>query len=208
MSASPLNSALLEYPRVLDDFPQMVTALDRGEHVNVGSISDAGFRDALMLIFQHLPVEMEPGRGFYKSKGVKSIGGFLLMDLLDQKAIKQPSNLSTEQISLGPLHFLSLLRDHPSERENVVSLMRKLLKRKSLAYPHDFGKFVDSDVAEKVRRTLLAFGAYEDGDDNDDICLPEKKSDKVHIAFREMIKCLNQVFDKEPSRPSMTQSLP
>ena len=41
------------------------------------------------------------------------------MDLLDQKAIKQPSKLSTEQNTLGFVQLLSLFRDHPTERANT-----------------------------------------------------------------------------------------
>lgn len=198
-SAFYLNIALLEHPRLLDDFPQMITALDRGEHINVGAISDAGYRNALMSVFQHLPVAMEPGRGFYKSQGVKSIGGFLLMDLLDQRAIKQPSKLSTEQNTLGPLHLLSLFRNHPSERANVLSVMRRLTRKKCLEYPKDFGKIEDEKAMEQLRRALLALGAFED--DDDDICLPEKKANKVNVAFKEMMKYLLEVFDKK-SKPS------
>ena len=58
MSAIQLNYSLLEYPRVLDDFPQMITALDRGEHINVGAIRDTGYRDTVLSVFRYLPVEM------------------------------------------------------------------------------------------------------------------------------------------------------
>jgi hypothetical protein len=196
-SAFHLNAALLEHPRLLDDFPYMITALDRGEHVNVGAISDVGFRDALISVFQCLPVAMEHGRGFYKSQGVKSIGGFLLMDLLDQKAIKQPSRLSTEQNTLGPLHLLSLFRDHPSDRTSVLSAMRRLSKRKCLECD-DFDKIGNSKVKEQLRRVLIAIGAYEN--DDGDICLPEKKTNKVNIAFKEMMKCVMTVFDRSSKR--------
>jgi hypothetical protein len=212
MSASGhfLNLALLRHPKLLEDFPQMMSALDAGEFVNIHAIRDESLRNALVQVFQRLPVEMEPGRGFYKSKAVKSIGGFLLMDLLDQKVIKQPTKLSTAQMSNGPVLMLSLLSEFPDQKREIVDVMRRLVKKKRLDYPEEFGgKNNNKNLQEQLCRVFIAFGARkeeeEDYDDGGVICFPStKKSDKVRAAFKEALKHLDQALglggDKEKEK--------
>ena len=134
MSSLPiaLDRSLLLHPQLLEEFPQMIAALDAGECVNLHKIRNDQMREELMEVLSYLPVELESGRGYFKSEKVKSVGGFLLMALLDSQAIKHPSNLNTIESSTAPLKILNMAAEDPGFLPKISRIFGKLIRGSSL----------------------------------------------------------------------------
>ena len=61
----------------------MLTALDSGECVNLMAISDVAKRESLVRVMELLPLQNSPRDGWFKAPGIVSVGGALLMELLE-----------------------------------------------------------------------------------------------------------------------------
>ena len=143
-----LNRALLLRPQLLNEFPEMIAAIDVGEYVNLQNIRDDEKRIGLMEVFSHLPVEVQPGKGYFKSEKVRSVGGFLLMDLLSSKAIKSPSKLNTIESSTAPLKILNMAMEDPAFLAKVSRAMGKLIRGSSI-------KASNGDYNEEILHCIL-----------------------------------------------------
>ena len=126
--AAALTWGLLRFPKLLDELPQMMAALDAGQLVNIAGLSNQPLREYLEHLFALLPacLQHSPGDGWYKVEGVKSVSGWLLHRLLATGAVVQPSALSAAQqlaSRAAPVTLLDALGAHPSLAADVPPLL-------------------------------------------------------------------------------------
>ncbi len=158
--SSHLTVALLHFPQLLDDFPSIIASLDSGESVNVEAIQDIGLRDALTNVLRCLPVKYEQHSGWYKLPEVVSVGGILLMELLNAGSIKQPSALSEAETlasRTAPLRLLTMLGRFPELRADLPGLLDSLLDGQAL----QLDGLENQEVADQLTQLLRALGVVE-----------------------------------------------
>jgi len=158
--SSHLTVALLHFPQLLEDFPSIIASLDSGESVNVEAIQDIGLRDALTNVLRCLPVKYEQHSGWYKLPEVASVGGILLMELLNAGSIKQPSALSEAETlasRTAPLRLLTMLGRFPELRADLPGLLDSLLDGQAL----QLDGLENQEVADQLTQFLRAIGVVE-----------------------------------------------
>ncbi len=173
--SSHLTRALLLFPQLLDDIPAMIASLDTGESVNTDAIKDAHMREELVKILRCLPLQYESRSGWYKRPEIVSVGGVLLMELLDAGSIKQPGVLNEAEALASrsaPQRLLTLLASFPELRLELPMLFDSLLDGQAL----QVDGMDNIDVAAGLRLLLRSLGLLESVDGWSIPAGPEKVS--------------------------------
>jgi hypothetical protein len=127
--SSAITYGLLKFPKLIEELPSMLSALDAREYINVDLISDIEYRTYLQQLMQILPLRHDEGYGWYKDRSVASVSGSILHKLLDLKSIAQPNSLTISQSTscrTPPMHLLILLSKFPSLKEEIPGLILSL----------------------------------------------------------------------------------
>ena len=167
--AGALSWGLLTFPKLLDELPQMLAALDAGQLVNIDSLSNKPLKGYLEKLFVLLPLRYSSGDGWYKDKdsGIKSISGCVLHRLVQTGAIVQPSDLTAGQQSAATRATLVLLKvmdTHPELASELPALLEGIGQGQAVR----LGGIQDPHVRAQVVGLLRAVGVCHDGDSDDD----------------------------------------
>jgi len=188
-----LSNALLMHPELLDDFPNMIGAFDAGEFVNVDAVNNISLRFHLNAIMTCLPLQ-HSSNGWYKQQSIMSIGGILLMSLVQTGHIKQPARLTQPEIissQFAPIHLLKMLANYgdssTSSSLSILNELRGILENILCGEVVQLSGVEDKKLANIIKSILFSLGAVEendnnnnnnnDGDDFDEIinlCMPNK----------------------------------
>lgn len=172
-----LNAAVLECPGLMDELPQMLSAIDAGEYINVDRISDPRKRDHVRAVFGCLPLQKNDEWGWHKTSAA-SIRGLMLNTLMKLGKINEPKNMSqAEQMSSrsSPLILLSMLKQFPSLLQELPVLLEQILGGNHVQL-QDIG---DEDLIEALERLLKSLGLVER---RDGFCIPDEGSSFVYAA--------------------------
>jgi len=192
---SVLSSLLVEFPeRALTELPEMFNSFDAGEAVNLSAIIDDKYRKHLELLMSHLPLSEHPIAGWHRSPDAPSVSGFILGELLDTGAIKQPKHLSNaETHAYRAIPYLQeILKEFPELINELPVLLDNILNGNVLVLDglanHDLRHSLSILLKKLDVKQVLEQGDYvyklNDSDDDEDGVQTESIAENALRAIR------------------------
>lgn len=210
-----LTKALLTSPKLLDEFPQIVNALDKGEYINIDGISNIPARECLIEVFNNISIVRNDsqGHGWYRHAKNEKIASHILRVLGDAKVIKDPKKLESSEIQssrIAPLQLLSMIQSFPNFVTEVPIIIDQILEGHAV----QLDEISDDELARGVGKLFITLGLVHT-DDGLDVPTGKREGDQVIDClehFEEIFKsykrglCGNHIQNKSDGYKSSSST--
>ncbi len=213
--ADALTKALLTSPKLLDEFPQIVNALDKGEYINIDGISNIPARECLIEVFNNISIVRNDsqGHGWYRHAKNEKIASHILRVLGDAKVIKDPKKLESSEIQssrIAPLQLLSMIQSFPNFVTEVPIIIDQILEGHAV----QLDEISDDELSIVFRKLFITLGLVHT-DDGLDVPTGKREGDQVIDClehFEEIFKsykrglCGNHIQNKSDGYKSSSST--
>lgn len=189
-----LTGALLSYPKLFEELPQILIAMDKGEYINIEAISNTVMRDGLLHIMRQIPVvSREPGQGWYRNDPKTTVSSFILKYLVDCKMVIEPRKLSSSEQQASrsaPMNLLTMLQDFPALLEELPVLLDQIFDGNAVQLQN----LPNEDLAYGIEKLLKSLGLVET---EDGIDIPDHGREKEQaLAALEHFEEIFHIYNK------------
>jgi hypothetical protein len=177
----------------------MMTALDKGEYINIDAISNVSMRDSLNDVFSHVPIlsKDKDGHGWYRNVKDKKIASYILNSLSESKVIRDPRKLDSGQSQasrIPPLQLLALVEKFPNISNELPIIIDQILDGNAV----QLEQISDEELGEAIEKLLKSLGLVQTRDGLD---VPKDKREANHVInclehFEEIFKSYTRGRDR------------